>query len=310
MSSKIELRHHRYFLKLCDEKSFTRAAEHLNITTPTLTHQIQMLERELGVQLLDRTSRKKFELTQAGARFRENARAVVHHAAEAELSALQAARGEVGRLNLGYMPSVSACGLMADVLAGFQKERPGIEINLRLLVSPAQFEAVARHDLDAGFCAPPTKFPSGLSGFEVFTEPLVLVMHEQHRLAKSRTPIPPAALKNEPFVVAAVESDMAFRSLTQAVIELGGFLPRVSRRAGDMVSILTYVAAGYGIAVVPGSIPIMKIPNLVFRNFLGSSTKQFPIVFVHRTDDPSKSTRSFIEYMTHYRQGVTQRGRK
>jgi DNA-binding transcriptional LysR family regulator len=98
--------------------------------------------------------------------------------------------------------------------------------------------------------------------------------------------------------------------LTQAVIELGGFVPKISRRAGDMVSILTYVAAGYGIAVVPGSMPAMKIPNLVFRNFQGSSTKRFPIVFVHRTEDPSKSTRSFVEYMTRYRHGVTQRGRK
>lgn len=308
--SKIELRHYRYFLKLCDERSFTRAAEQLNITPPTLTHQIQMLERELGCSLLNRQGGKKFELTPAGLRLLESARAVVHHAAEAELSALQAARGEIGRLNLGYMASVSGCGLMQNVLAGFQKERPGIDINLRLLVSPAQFQAIARNELDAGFCSPPVKFPLGLSGFSVFSQPLVLAMHDQHRLANSRTPIPPAALKNESFVVAAVESDVAFLSLTQAVSELGGFTPKVSRRAADMVSILTYAAAGNGIAVVPASMSVMKIPNLVFRNFQGSMQKQFPIVFVHRSDDPSKSTQSFVEYMTRYRLSATQRGRK
>src|SRR5262245_46265276 len=166
--SKVELRHYRYFSMLCEEKSFTRAAEQLGITPPTLTHQIQMLERELGVCLLNRKNPKKFMLTESGVRFWHSARIVLHQASEAELGALQAARGEIGRLNLGYLPTVATSGLLQDVLAGFRKDRPGIDVNIRMMVSPALMQAVAQNELDACICSPPAKFPSGLSGFEVF----------------------------------------------------------------------------------------------------------------------------------------------
>jgi DNA-binding transcriptional LysR family regulator len=100
--ANIELRLYQYFITLCDEHNFARAAERLAITPPTLTHQIQKLEKELDVRLLSRKTKKKVQLTEAGVRFLESARDVLHRADEAELTARKAARGEVGRIEIGY----------------------------------------------------------------------------------------------------------------------------------------------------------------------------------------------------------------
>src|SRR5262249_41839898 len=117
-----ELRLFRYFVTLCDERSFTRAAERLAITPPTLTHQIQKLENDLDVRLLDRKTKAKFRLTDAGSRFLESARDVLQRAEEAERTAHKAARGEIGRLEIGYMIATAYSGLIQRIIRNFQNQ--------------------------------------------------------------------------------------------------------------------------------------------------------------------------------------------
>src|SRR5689334_9510012 len=96
--SGIETRLFAYFVATCEEENFSRAAERLGITPPTLTHQIKKLEAQVGALLLVRRGRTKFTITAAGNRFLEGARGVLHHAQEAEKVARSAARGEIGSL--------------------------------------------------------------------------------------------------------------------------------------------------------------------------------------------------------------------
>ena len=93
--SSIELRLYRYFVAVAEERSFSRAAQLLDISPPTLTHQIQKLEKELNVRLLTRKTKTEVRLTQAGERLLESARDLLHQANEAELSARRAARGHL-----------------------------------------------------------------------------------------------------------------------------------------------------------------------------------------------------------------------
>lgn len=297
----IELRLYRSFLTLCEEKNFARAAERLRLSPPALTHQIQKLEKQLEARLLSRKTKRTVQLTEAGARLFDVARDVLHHAAKSQLAVRQAARGEIGRLNLGYLVNVSWCGLLPTLLSEFHKKQPGIHVDMRAMVSASIVDGIAQQRLDVGLMTQPLKYPAGLDGFVVFEQPCVLALHHQHPLAKANRPIEPALLADEPFIVATIESEFGFRRLTDGISELGRFVPKVSRRAPEMSSILNCVSAGFGIAVVPQSMAAVRIPNLVFRDFVGSETKPFPTVFVHRQNEGSASARAFIDFVRGYR---------
>ena len=108
----VETRLLRYFVALAEEQHFARAALRLRITPPTLTHQIKKLERELGAKLLDRRGNTHVVVTEAGIRFLERARDILRQVEEAKVVAQQAQRGEIGRVEVGFMPA-AACAATA-----------------------------------------------------------------------------------------------------------------------------------------------------------------------------------------------------
>ena len=99
----IETRLLRYFVTLAQERHFSHAALQLNITPPTLTHQIKRLESLLGAKLLERSGNTRVELTAAGHRFLHHAQNVLRETEIARRVAQQAARGEIGRIEVGLM---------------------------------------------------------------------------------------------------------------------------------------------------------------------------------------------------------------
>lgn len=164
----IETRLFRYFAVLAEEQHFSRAAHRLNITPPTLTHQIKKLERLVGARLVERKGNTHVALTQAGLRFFERAQHVLRQVEEAKIVAQQAQRGEVGRIDIGFMASAVCSGVLQKSLADFCHANPAIEINMRKLVPIDQIKAIMRKDLDAGFTRSPRKYPAGLEGFDVY----------------------------------------------------------------------------------------------------------------------------------------------
>jgi DNA-binding transcriptional LysR family regulator len=112
--SVIENRLLGYFVAVAEEQHFARAAERLGITPPTLTHQIKKLESDLGARLLRRRGHTKVVVTAAGQRVLDHAREVLRQVGEIPVIAQQAERGELGRLQLGFMASVSGAGFLRD----------------------------------------------------------------------------------------------------------------------------------------------------------------------------------------------------
>src|ERR1700741_1882992 len=108
----MELRHLRYFVAVAEKLHFSRAAEQLNISTPTLSHQIQALETMLGAQLLSRRKKSAVSLTQTGKRFLEEARATLRQAENAELVGKRAARGDIGSRANGCILSGASPGVL------------------------------------------------------------------------------------------------------------------------------------------------------------------------------------------------------
>jgi DNA-binding transcriptional LysR family regulator len=281
--SYIETRLFHYFVAVAEEQHFTRAALRLKITPPTLTEQIKKLESHLGLKLLERRGNTPVVLTAAGMRFLAQALQVLRQVEHATAVARQAARGELGRLDIGFTTGVSFAGLLPLWLTGFRRANPAIEITTRKLIPPTQIAGLERKELDAGFTRAPHKYPAGVQGFEIHREPLVLALPSEHPLAR-RKKIAPAMLKDEPFVNSGAEPDVGFWGHTDAVAEIGNFTPRVVRRDDDLTTILTEVALGYGIAVVPKRITRMNVPYVVYREIAAKPVPLTSIAFVYRRD--------------------------
>src|SRR6185437_1235446 len=295
-----ELRLFRYFVTLCDEKNFSRAAERLAITPPTLTHQIQKLEKELNVRLLNRKTRMKFQLTDAGARFLESARDVLHRADQAERTARKAARGEIGRLDIGYMIATAYSDLLQRLIGNFQKKYPGVEITLRQFSTVSLINAILSNEVDAGFARRPNQYPAGVSGFSYYRAPVILAFPIDNPLSRGSGSIAPKALADEPFVSTSVGYDFAFTRHVDSIANLGGFKPKISTRAEDLTTVLTYVSLGYGIAAVSTTMENCRVPNVTFKKLSAKSVPGVEFVFMYRTNESAPASKIFIETMRAY----------
>ncbi|HEY5380584.1 MAG TPA: LysR substrate-binding domain-containing protein [Pseudolabrys sp.] len=293
-----ELRLFRYFVTLCEEQNFSRAAERLLITPPTLTHQIQKLEKELNVRLLNRKNR--FQLTDAGARFLESARDVLYRADEAEKTARKAARGEIGRLEIGYMIATIYAGSIQRYLKNFQSHYPGIDLTLHQVSTVRLVNAIITSELDAGFARVAKQYPSGLSGFTFYRAPVILALPSTHPLARRKGPIPPKALAGESFVSTSIGYDLAFTRHVEAIAAMGGFAPQIVKRAEDLTTVLGYVSLGYGIAAVSPTMANCHVPNVIYKKIASRSAPEVEFAFMYRTNESAPATRTLIETMRGY----------
>ena len=192
-SAAMLLRHIRYFLAVAEQRSFTRAADALHVSQPTLSQQVRQLEDTLGVQLFDRSGRT-VQLTEFGEVYARHARAALH-----ELDAGQRALHDVadlgsGSLRLAMMPTFAAY-LSGSLIDAFHADYPNVALTIDAMPQ-ARIEALLADDrLDAGFAFMPPRAPD-IDALPLWDEPLALVTGRTHRLARRRralTPAEPAA---------------------------------------------------------------------------------------------------------------------
>src|SRR5918998_1074614 len=187
----------RSFVVLAETLHFGRAAERLHISQPTLSQQVRRLERQLGVTLLERSSRHVV-LSEAGAAVLEHARAAVGAAAAVDAIAREHAEGRRGELRLGFSPGVHY--LAQELLAGLD---PAVRVSARQENTGLLSDLVARGELEIalGFC--PAPHP-GVLAEPVAEEPAVVAVREDRPLAR-RDSVALADLAGETF--ALVDAD-------------------------------------------------------------------------------------------------------
>src|SRR5919201_5749387 len=150
----MELRHLRYFVAVAEELHFGRAAARLNIAQPPLSRQIRDLEREPGAELLERVKRR-VQLTPAGRAFLPEARLTLTQAERARRTAQRAARGEIGRIRVGFSEAATYSAILPDVLAFFRMHLPHIGISLFEMDSLEQAEAFREGRIHLGILSSP-----------------------------------------------------------------------------------------------------------------------------------------------------------
>jgi|SRR5579859_5008559 len=290
----MELRHLRYFVAVAEELHFSRAAQRLHISPPSLTEQIHDLERELGASLFIRTKRN-VSLTDAGARFLEEARLTLRQAEHAALVAKLAGRGETGRVEIGYASSAACSGLVTAALAEYRRSRPLITLSLSPMQAARQLDQLTEGRLDVGFLRRPARYPVGISSVIIATQPMVIALPTDHKLAKSPS-IAAATLAEERFLAPTFETEVGLFQHTAALGEQGEFVARIVDRIPDLFTMVTLVAAGIGVALVPESCSCLQIPGVVYKP-LSRQTKLVEFAAAFRRDERAPAVKAFIQQL-------------
>src|SRR5688500_10847753 len=134
---------------LAEALHFGRAADRLHVSQPALSKRIRKLEARIGGPLLVRRYRD-VRLTEAGRLLAERGRQLLRESEAAVALSQRAARGEAGRLRIGF-GIASILGLLPDVLLRFRESYPGVHLHLRDMSTPDQIQALASGDIDVGF---------------------------------------------------------------------------------------------------------------------------------------------------------------
>ena len=246
----------RSVLVLAEHLHFGRAAAALYVSQPALTKQIHKIEDTLGGQLFLRKPRH-LTLTRAGEVLVEHARSLLRDAQLAIDVSRSAIRGEAGLLRIGFGLSSLAIGL-PDVVQRFRSRFPRVQISMREMSTPPQLEALENRTLDVGFIRLPIS-AGEISSFPLFSDRLVIAVGR--RSVKNRH----GGLRSfvrESFIVVARSASASLHDHIVRICYAAGFVPRIVQEASELFTVLRFVRAGAGVALVPHSCKIMNVPGV------------------------------------------------
>ncbi|MET7855901.1 LysR family transcriptional regulator [Streptomyces sp. NPDC005318] len=286
----MELRHLSAFVAVAEELHFGRAARRLQMAQPPLSQQIRQLEKELDVQLFERTTRS-VRLTSAGEAFLEPVRTVLADLDTAVRAAGAAGRGEYGRVTIGFA-GASSHETLPLLTRAVRAAHPGLELVMKgQTYADAALAGVADGSLDLGFVRLPVTRP-GVQYRVIDEEELLCALPSDHPLAGLER-VPVEVLTEEPFVTFPANSGSTVRDATVGACEAAGFIPRVVQEAPDSYTILALVAAGVGVTLTVSSCRHIQQNGLVYRPLAGPSIR-LRAALAWRTDNPSAALHAVL----------------
>ena len=285
----MDLRHLRYFVAVAETLNFGRAATRLAISQPPLSRQIQAFEAELGTRLFVRTTRG-VRLSAAGAALLPEARRLLRQVETLTLGARHLARGEIGSVRLGFI-STASYNVLPRVLPEFRRRRPGVRLLLQEATSDAQGALLRDNELDVGLVVPPL-FEPGCRYAPLLREPLVAALPARRRWPRR---VPLAALAGEPFILFPRKAGIGLYDLIVGFCRDAGFTPRIEQEAVQMPTIVSLVAAGIGVALVPASLRHMRRTGVVYRA-LAEASPPMEIGLAWREGEEDPAVAAFIDH--------------
>jgi DNA-binding transcriptional LysR family regulator len=255
----IDLADFEAVVALAETLHFGRAAERLHVSQPALSKRMRKVEDRIGGPLLTRRYRD-LRLTEAGRLLADRGRQLLRESAATIAFSQRAARGEAGRLRIGF-GIASIIGLLPDVLLRFRRNHPDVQLELRDMSTPEQLAGLTAGEIDVGFVRLPVA-AGRLVVRPVLDERLVLAIGPRTRWQ------PKAGLRSvaaEPFIIITRARSASFYDHALSVCAAAGFTPRIVQEANELFTVLSLVGAGLGVSLVPRSAALMQLPGIRFR---------------------------------------------
>ena len=289
----MELRHLRYFVAVAHEGHVTRAAEKLHIQQPPLSQQIRALEREIDAALFVRHPRG-VSLTDAGRSFLADAEQILAQAEHAKIRARRTARGEVGRIAVGFTTSAPFHPLVARAIREFRGNRPNVSFVLEESSSGDMVSGLRDDRLDVAFIRSGLVDPLGITVHPLLQEDMVAAFPARHPLTK-RARLTLKDLADETLILYRRPDGRGLYDVIIAACAEAGFSPHVGQEAPRIVSTLNLVAAGLGITIVPASLSRLPLEGVTYKPLTGRPGIKVPLNLACRADERSAATLAFID---------------
>jgi len=302
----MELRHLRYFVAVAEELHFGRAAKKLHMAQPPLSQQIIHLENELGLKLFHRTNRR-VSLTDAGEAFLTRVRDIFHSLNKACTEAQRIDRGELGLLVVSFM-SAAMLGTFPGLLRTFHEKYPDVTIDLQQ-VNPANLlESISAKHIDVGFVS--LSYPHNRTvchGVDITVAPLwqeelLVAVHRTHPFA-SAGEASLASLAEQPLISPPKTPPNGYFDHLVNLFRTYGYSPNFQQEGKDLPTLLTYVAANFGIGIVPACALTIAPRETLFVPIADKPTLGVSIAY--RTDNTSAALRAFLETAQQQLYGLT-----
>ncbi|QJI34129.1 LysR family transcriptional regulator [Pseudomonas sp. ADAK13] len=291
----LELRQLKAFVAIAEEGYITRAAERLGMQQPPLTRLLQSLEAELGVVLMERLPRG-VRPTTAGLALLEEARHILASVDGVADIVRRAARGERGRLAIGFTSSAALHPFVPSVLRLFRETFVGVSVVLEEAGTGELLDALLHEKLDAAFIRSPLSGTQALQDEPILVEPMLLALPTDHPLAiDPSTPLPLAALATEAFVLYRRRVGLGLYDAILVACREAGFSPQVVQEAPRMTATLSLVAAGLGVSIVPASMQRLRGDGIVYRELSECRSLVAPLHLATRVGDTSSVLERFRE---------------
>lgn len=287
-----EFRLVRQFVVVAEELNFRRAAARLHMSQPPLSVAMQNLEAAIGTPLLDR-SKHHVRLTPAGQAFYKDALRLLQQAEQARERARRTGEGLEGSLRLSFVPS-AALDVLPAIFKRFQRDYPTVQLKLTAETTTRQIEDLRAGHVDLALVVGPVFDTRGLELVDLQSQQFVIAVPAAHALA-ARRQVKIKELAAESFVSFPATAGAGFAAALLAACQAAGFAPKVVQEASQMQAILTLVAGGLGIALVPASMRRLRMEDVAFLDIADPrSPPSYRLVFAYASSNDNPVVQAFL----------------
>lgn len=295
------------FIAVAEELHFGRAAARVHMAQSPLSQAIRKLEESLGARLFIRTKRS-VTLTEAGKVFLRQALSMLRAQDAAVAMVRHAQNFGSGGLAIGFVGNV-AYQIVPQLLRKFRRMHPTVHLDIVEMLTRDQVRNLAAGQLDAGIVRLPIQDTVGLNIRVIETDRFIVALPADHGMA-GRSSIVLSDLRNECFVAYSNDRVPVLHAAGAAACLAEGFYPNIVCQAWQASSILSFVAAGVGVALIPSHLAVFAHEGVVYRPLsAGSSNAELEIAVIWRDGDTSPALEAFLQTMKEGRRGKRQPGR-
>lgn len=291
---KTRIRSLEWFLALAEEQNFTRAGERLSVAPPRLSQEMRRLERDLGVQLLSRR-KTRVSLTSAGIAFAADLRKAFDTLEKAIDTARRTKHGPIGLLRVGF-PGATAATYLPTAIRRYRELSPDVKIELTELPTHEQLDWLRAGRLDLGIVVKPLRAArDDMMLLNLWREPLIAALPLEHPLA-GRDRVRLAELAADAWVLFPRTSMPTYSSYVEQLCAAAGFAPRVAQESRHWATLVSLVAAGVGVTLLPE--PVTRLwPGAIAYSRIAEPEPSIEIAALRMRSNANAAVAPFLDVL-------------